>query len=346
MKMAWAVSCSMILIGCTSPSFHPQPCMWGIALDGYPIEVDRLKSVVFETGISPRIVTFFLQWPESSRISEFPEQTLTAIWSVGAIPCMTWEPMVIEHGKETMVSHTAITGGAYDAFLKNFAQAARAWGRPIILRVAHEMNSQRYHWGTTEADYGPNSPAIYQNMFRHIVSIFRQEGADNVLWAFCPNAESIPNISIDPQAGWNLAAAYYPGDASVDILGMDGYNWGNTQTLKSHGWQSNWRSFESIFSHLYKELRAISSTKPVIVFETASTDQGGDKGKWIQDAFRIIDAWKLSGVVWFEVNKELDWRLVSGMSSEHLAWLSCRLSPAQAWASSLVSDRRSRTNGK
>lgn len=346
MKWYWAALCSMILIGCNSPSFHPHHLFWGVALDGHPIEEDRIKAVAFETGIMPRIVTFFLQWPQSPGIAQFPEQTLTAIWSVGAIPCLTWEPMSIENEKETMVSHTAITGGAYDAFLKDFAQAARAWDRPIIFRFAHEMNSQRYHWGTTEANYGPNSPAIYQDMFRYIVSIFRQESADNVLWAFCPNAESVPNISTDPKAGWNQAAAYYPGDVFVDLLGMDGYNWGSTQTLKDHGWQSNWRSFESIFSILHKELRTISLTKPLIVFETASTDQGGDKGQWIQDAFQIIDEWKLDGVVWFEVKKELDWRLRSGTSSEHLAWLRSRLSPAQVWANGLVLDRRSKAIGK
>lgn len=343
MKWLAAVLCSMILIGCKSPSFTQQPFLWGIALDGYPIDAVRLKSLMADTGIAPRIVTFFLQWPKSTETMQFPEQTLTAVWSVGAIPCLTWEPMIIEDGKETMISHTTITGGEYDIFLKDFAQAAKAWGRPLIIRFAHEMNSRRYHWGTTEADYGLDSPKIYQNMFRHLVSIFRQEGADNVLWAFCPNAESIPSTSTDPHAGWNQATAYYPGDAFVDILGMDGYNWGATQTLKANGWQSNWRSFESIFSKLHQELRTISSTKPVIVFETASTDQGGNKGQWIQEAFKAIDEWKLNGVVWFEVNKELDWRLGSGTSPEHLAWLSSRLSPAQTWATGLISDRRGAT---
>jgi hypothetical protein len=339
MKWPAVVLCAMMLIGCGSPSFRQHPFLWGIALDGYPIEAKRLKAFAADTGIMPRIVTFFLQWPKSAGTGQFPEQTLTAIWSTGAVPCLTWEPMIIQDGKETMIFHTAVTGGEYDAFLKDFAQSARVWGRPMIIRFAHEMNTKRYHWGTHEADYGPGSVKIYQDMFQHLVSIFRQEGADNVLWAFCPNAESVPGPSSDSKAVWNRAGAYYPGDAFVDILGMDGYNWGTTQSPETHGWQSNWRSFESIFSSLYKELRAISPTKPVIVFETASTYQGGNKGQWVQESFQIIDEWKLTGVVWFEVEKELDWRLISGMSSEHLAWLSYRLSPAQAWAEGLISER-------
>jgi beta-mannanase len=318
-----------------------------MALDGYPIDENRLESLIADTHIPPRIVTFFLQWPQSSDTITFPNITLSAIWSVGAIPCLTWEPMVIENGKEKTISHIAISEGRYDPYLRDFARAAGAWGKPMIIRFAHEMNFKRYHWGTSEADYGLNSPKIYQNMFKYIVSIFRQEGANNILWAFCPNAESIPNPSSDPQAGWNHATAYYPGDEFVDILGMDGYNWGTTQTLKDSGWQSHWQSFESIFGSLYRELRAISSTKPVIVFETASTHQGGDKGQWIQDAFRSADAWNLNGMIWFEVNKELDWRLKTGMDSKYLTWLRTRLSPAQNWANALISERKySRTKNE
>jgi hypothetical protein len=112
--------------------------------------------------------------------------------------------------------------------------------------------------------------------------------------------------------------------------GGDGYNWGTSQTTEKNGWKSDWRSFESIFGAMHAELKAISSTKPVIVFETASTVQGGDKTRWIMDALDTVDTWRVTGLAWFEVNKELDWRLSIGLPSDAIVGLRSRLSPAHA----------------
>lgn len=244
--------------------------------------------------------------------------------------------MFIENGQEKTIDQDAITSGQYDRYLTAFARSAKTWGRPLIIRFAHEMNTRRYHWGTSETAYGPGSPRFYQDMFRYLVNLFRKEGAGNVLWAFCPNAESIPNRTMTPDAAWNTATAYYPGNGFVDILGMDGYNWGTTQTTEKNGWKSDWRSFESIFGAMHAELKAISSTKPVIVFETASTVQGGDKARWILDALDTVDTWRITGLAWFEVNKELDWRLSIGLPSDAIVSLRSWLSPAHAWVRSLV----------
>ena len=58
------------------------------------------------------------------------------------------------------------------------------WGKPVIIRFAHEMNLNEYHWGTLEAEYGQKSPEIYIKMFRYVVQFFKDEKVDNVLWAF------------------------------------------------------------------------------------------------------------------------------------------------------------------
>ncbi len=48
----------------------------------------------------------------------------------------------------------------------------------------------------------------------------------------------------------------------------------------------------------------------IIVFETASAEAGGDKGRWIEAAARTAREWHLDGLNWFQVNKEIDWRLL------------------------------------
>ena len=199
---------------------------------------------------------------------------------------MTWEPMFIKEGREVAIKGSEIISGAYDQYLISFAQEAKSWRRPLIIRLAHEMNLVRYHWGVERTDYGPSSPEIYRGLYRHVVDLFRCHNADNILWAFCPNAESQPHPKWDQEASWNQARHYYPGDDYVDLMGMDGYNWGTTQTEAQHGWNSRWQTFEEIFQPVYDDLRSISKTKPLVVFETACATRGGDKSQWIREALK------------------------------------------------------------
>lgn len=304
------------------PQVDPRPFFVGAALDGYPITSARLTRVKHEMGRSPEIAVFFLQWPsvKNQTSAAFPEASLTAIWDSGAIPCLTWEPMYYMEGQEVMIPYQDLLRGAYDPYLLEFARQAAAWNRPFMIRFAHEMNLARYHWGTGPSGYGPESPRIYREMFHHVASIFEKTDAQNVVWVFCPNSESVPNASYDPSAAWNRIEAYYPGDRYVHVLGMDGYNWGTTQTKAIHGWDSRWREFAAIFQPAWNTLRHLSPNKPIMVFETATVDQGGDKGIWVKNAFKTARAWDLTGLVWFQVKKEYDWRLQEsgGISSSHL----------------------------
>lgn len=55
------------------------------------------------------------------------------------------------------------------------------------------------------------------------------------------------------------------------------------------------------------------------MFETASTDQGGDKALWLEELARTVRDWELAGLVWFEIAKEVDWRLGTGLGSDKAA---------------------------
>jgi mannan endo-1,4-beta-mannosidase len=312
------------------------PLLWGFALDGYPIRAETIERVERETGLHAQIVEFFLQWPAAGAAGPFPRESLDAVWSRGAIPVVTWEPMYYKEGREIVVPQAEILGGRYDSFVDSFAREAKAWGRPFMIRFAHEMNISRYHWGTEEREYGPKSPEVYRDMFRYVVSRFRKAGVRNVLWVFCPNAESVPNASYDPTASWNQARRYYPGDEYVDVLGMDGYNWGTTRTKEKHGWNSHWKSFRELFQPIYEELRGLSPQKPLLVFETASAGRGGNKTAWIQESLFTLDGWDVQGCVWFQAEKEVDWRIQSGVDLSHVAEIRSRTSWPLHWIRRLV----------
>ncbi len=284
---------------------------FGVALEGYPTTPAMIDQAKASTGLPVRLVQFYSQWPEDPMAEDtFATNlgaSLSAIGAAGAVPCVTWEPMSIgEGGRETVISAGRILAGEYDAYIEAYARTVRGFGGLVLVRLAHEMNLERYHWGTDVGAYGPKSPGLYQAMFRHVVDIFRAQGAGNALFVFCPNVDSIP------AAAWNRIAAYYPGDSYVDVLGMDGYNWGTTHTKAVHGYDSTFRSFKEIFLPLYEDLRALAPAKPLMVFETSSASSGGDKARWAAEAFETAAAWGLWAVVWFEVDKEQDWPLRKG----------------------------------
>jgi len=280
----------------------------GVALEGCPIRAEQLRDAGRDIGVKPEIVVFFMQWPEKYEAgkSYFPRATFDLIWQSGAVPCLTWEPMTIQAGQETAVLARDILNGSYDDYLMAFARQSVRWPHPFIIRFAHEMNLDRYHWGTQKKDYGPETPAIYRKMFAYIVRFFRICGADNVIWCFCPNVDSIPDAGKDPQNNWNTIEKYYPGDDIIDVFGLDGYNW------FANGVADSGRSFKSIFERPVQCLKAMAPRKPLIVFETASPRSSGDRRPWLQDMLSSAQLWNLKGVVWFQVKKEMDWRLLEG----------------------------------
>jgi beta-mannanase len=166
------------------------------------------------------------------------------------------------------------------------------------------MNGNWYPWDGSHNGANQTATAKYVSAFRHIHDVFTGAGANNVLWVFSPNCDSVPGDS------WNQWANYYPGDSYVDWMGVDGYNWGNVQTT------STWRSFSAIFSTIYSGLAA--KGKPIIIPETASAEGGGDKAAWISG---ILPALKSSfpgikALVWFDTNKETDWRMDSSTAAK------------------------------
>ena len=302
---------------------------FGFVLDGYPIEPARLAVLRQQTGISPGMITFFLQWPQNPADGRFPLESVKAVSDSGAIPCITWEPMYIQDGQEHMIEAKDILAGRYDPLLDAFARGARRYGKLLVIRLAHEMNLERYHWGGPKAGYGPQSPALYREMFRYVALRLRAMGAANIVFAFCPNAESLPHPQRD-NARWNEASAYYPGDDVVDVLGMDGYNWGTTQTRAKNGWDSSFRSFADIFGPIYKEMGALAPGKPLLVFEMATAVQGGDKTAWLREALETAASWKLVALNWFEADKEVDWRLEVGTTSDLASLLREAIEPGSA----------------
>jgi mannan endo-1,4-beta-mannosidase len=223
----------------------------------------------------------------------------------GSIPVVTWTPHLPNTNKDTTSSgktintHTLerIISGEFDAYIKKWAEDAKAWGHPFFLRFAHEMNGPWQPW--SEQKNG-NQAGLFVKMWRHVHDIFSAAGVANVTWVWVPYA-------FDNQT--NLLEALYPGDAYVDWVGMDAYN----------GTEGKWQTFTVDVQGCYKSLTSFTS-KPIMIGEMASQEASGNKAAWISDAFAVQlphNYPNIKAFIWFNINKERDWRIESSSAAQN-----------------------------
>jgi beta-mannanase len=292
------------LVTVTPSPMPPVARNGSIAVGIYPsgMEWDPVPSLdryIQTVGSSPAVVMFYEDWA-TDWMRVFPAATMDAAYARGAMPMMTWEPWdsLSALPNQPAYSLGTILSGTYDPWLRGYARDAAAYGKPFYVRLAHEMNGDWVPWGV---GVNGNTPAQYIQFWRHVHDIFVSEGAANVRWVWNPSTEtdSVPYSSL------------YPGDAYVDWLGVDGYNGGT-----GLDW-GGWLTVQQIFARSYESLQGLSAFKPMMIGETASTEVGGSKAAWIADLATIIPTRfpQVHALVWFDANKELDWRVASSNSS-------------------------------
>ena len=262
-----------------TPAFAAGTNPWvGFCMPGVPDSTAPLNALESKVATSATVVNFFISDSEG-----FPSSRVSNTAAEGAIPLITLEFWSTQNG-----GLATITNGSRDAYLKTFADAAKATGKTIWLRPFHEMNGNWYPWGTVSG----NSPAKLIAAYRHVHDIFVAEGATNVKFVWCPNVD------------YKLSS-FYPGNAYVDYAAIDGYNNGKP-----------WRSFSNLFGATYNAVAA-ASTKPIFLAETGCVEGGSGKAAWITDMFKQISTkyTRIVGVCWFDANQVYDWRLETSSAS-------------------------------
>ncbi len=236
----------------------------------------------------------------------FPQNEMNSIRAHGAIPFYSWGSQSIpvpSNLSEPNFQLSDVIEGHHDAYIKKFAEAAKAWGHPFFLRFNWEMNGGWFAWA--EGVNG-NKAGEYVAAWRHVHDIFTQVGATNATWVWCPN--------VDPENQMQDLSKLYPGDAYVDWTGLDGYNWGTNPARPDR-----WRSFDSLYSSTYKKITGtIAPSKPLMISEVGSTEYGGSKAAWIKDMLaRIPTSYpKIRGLLWFEkFDDGMDWPIETSASA-------------------------------
>ena len=216
----------------------------------------------------------FTEWANNGSPLPFTgmQPTLDALKNAGYGIVLTW---CAEDAQgpylDPRYNYASILSGQYDAYISQWALSAAAWGKVFYLRLFHEMNGNWYPWGI---HINGNTPALAIQAWQHVYNIFRKAGATNVKFLWEPTFHTATYLP-DP------LASFYPGDAYVDWLGVDGYNWGQ------YGLETFWVPFTSpneLFQYTYNEMiSTVSSTKPAMLVETASAAGllSKDKASWI-----------------------------------------------------------------
>ncbi len=237
---------------------------------------------------------------------KFPAQSMEDIRNHGAIPFFSWSSQSTPSSlNEPDFQLADVIAGTYDSYIREFAEAAKAWGHPFFLRFNWEMNGEWFPW--SEGANG-NQPGEYVVAWRHVHDIFTSVGAGNVSWVWCPN--------VDPGKEFNDIAPLYPGDGYVDWTSLDGYNWG-TNPVKP----ARWMSFDQLFSSTYHRIvDQIAPGKPMVIGEVGSSEYGGSKASWIGEMLRDLPTEypAIHGLLWFDKfvpGENMDWQLDSSSSA-------------------------------
>nr|WP_278312445.1 glycosyl hydrolase [Lolliginicoccus levis] len=253
--------------------------------------LDELERVGQSAGQAPTLVLSFTDFTAPP-----PIEGLSAITALGAEPIVTWEPWRwLSDGEyeDAAFSMQTIADGLHDDYLYSWADQLAAWGGTVYLRFAHEANGTWYPWSVAHG----TSAESYVAAWRHLHDLFASKGAYNVKWVWSPNV-SFP--------GSSPIADLYPGDSYVDVIGLDGYNWGTTNP------STHWIDPASLFGPTLDELRAIAPGKPIAVTEVGSAELGGSKPDWIRQLVGFLDsAASVAAFIWFDHDKEADWRFAS-----------------------------------
>lgn len=229
-----------------------------------------------------------------------------AVRARGSIPLVdwgSWDYSIQPQYKQPDFSLDTIITGKHDAFIRQWATDAKAWGHPFFLRFNWEMNGKWYPW--SERRNG-NEAGEFVKAWQHVHNIFRDVGATNVTWVWCPVA------LYDDSTGLQRL---YPGDAYVDWTCVDAYNWGTNPNRTS-----SWRSFAETLKPTYDRLLEIAPSKPIMIGEFASSEHGGSKAQWITDALAVQlpqNFPMVKAIVWFNWDTGgMDWTIETSSSAQ------------------------------
>ncbi|MFD3158350.1 glycoside hydrolase family 26 protein [Haloimpatiens sp. FM7330] len=261
--------------------------------NGYP----SVKIYDVEKSLDTHLGSQMIYFSVASNYQSYIKQVVED----GRAPVITLHLQNKQEDKE--VSIVKLINGDYDKYLSSWANGVKSIQAPIFIRFCNEMNGE---WTGWSCRYTYNDPDLYKIGYRYLVDYFRKSGCKNTYFVWNPTSKNIPNCS------FNKESVYYPGSKYVDWVGLTAYNFGNIDGNK-------FKSFDELYSNLYKSYLRDFPNKPMMIGEFSSVEQGGSKAAFIQDVFKKIPKRypNIKLVIWFNyADGKYDFRINSSKNSQ------------------------------
>jgi hypothetical protein len=250
-------------------SAHAQPLValgdvveFGVYADGVPYFSRALKDLERNDKLGDKldVVSGFVDWDYV--FGEARDRALSG--KAGRKLLYSWEPQC--KSKTSCISFTEITSGHQDAYLQRIADSMSTYPHEIYVRPWAEMNAwwSPYQPGSKQPLAG--SIEEFKAAWRYVYTFFRSRGVRNLHFVFNPDASMEPT-NVDVREIW-------PGAQYVEVLGIDGYNWGDSGSAGGERWQE----FDDIFRDMYGVLTALDETAPVWICEFGSKEPAKSDG--------------------------------------------------------------------
>ena len=194
-----------------------------------------------------------------------------------------------------------IASGAQDGYIRGFARALRGFRGVVYLRYAHEMNGFWYPWSR-------NSRA-YVRAWRHVVRVFRAEGARNVRFVWSVN----PSLYLSRAQWLRRLEHFWPGRSYVDYVGSTVINFGGVKHYTVARFKPSLRLLRRTFH------------APLMLTET-NTERHG-RVSWLRQLERLVarNPW-IRGAVWSQLPSRS--KAQAGRKVGNLSWDVTRDPPA------------------
>ncbi|SIO50041.1 glycosyltransferase family 2 protein [Chitinophaga niabensis] len=211
------------------------------------------------------IVSLYIPWGNAPHCY-LPDTLIKNIYKNGSLPMITWEPWasLFKAPAREQKIFSQISAGMFDDYLLQFANQVKALHRPLYLRFAHEADNPAYPWSPS----GNNTPEEFKAAWKYVHQFFTRNDVNNVIWVWNPWSPS-------------AAAAYFPGYAYVDWIGVNMLNYGPQRE------DTKWLSFKSLYTPFH-QLPVFQSGLPVMVSEMGSLVNAGNQEQWLKEAFNAI----------------------------------------------------------
>lgn len=244
----------------------------GVYETGTPKSWAPVTTFTSAAGVAPGITAYYSGWGEP-----FPATFARQAFSHRAYVLVQMEPRSTTCAK--------IAAGGSDGYLRSYAAAVRSFRHPVIISFGHEPNGPWYPWGL-------HTPAAeYVAAWRHVVDVFRSQGADNVTWLWAVNIGRL-----------SLLNDRYPGASYINWIGVTGY------------YAARWSNFASSdLAPTISYVRQLAPGKPVIITETGIAPDPRRPAQ-IRNLFTGAVADDIDAVIYFDIKQSgglynQDWRL-------------------------------------